>query len=270
MGVSFRDRVYQRSLNDNAIYPQIARSLIYDNGACQKKKGTLFSRNRLVCFLQRFYRKHGTNGYVLQCDIKGYYPNMRHDVVEATFQDHLTPEVYKCTKQVLDEQYPGEVGFLPGSQMIQIAGISVLNDLDHYIKERLRIKYYIRYMDDFILIHENREYLEKCKQIIYEQLELIGFELHSKKTKIYPITNGIKFLGFFFRLTGTGKVIKSVLPRNIKAYRRKLRRLVNLAKKGKLPRKRVDECYRSWRAHAEYGNSTKLLRRMDAYYKSLW
>ena len=270
MGVAFRDRVYQRSLNDNAIYPQIIKSFIYDNGACQKKKGTIFSRERLVCFLQRFYRKHGTNGYVLQCDIKGYYPNMRHDVVKADFADHLTPEVFERAERVLDEQYPGEVGFLPGSQMIQIAGISVLNPLDHYIKERLRIKHYIRYMDDFILIHEDRDYLERCRREIGEQLTLIGFELHPKKTRIYPITDGIKFLGFLFRLTETGKVVRSVLPKNVKLYRRKLRRLVNLAKKGKTTKAKVDGCYRSWRAHAKQGNSAKLLRRMDAYYKSLW
>lgn len=270
MGVAFRDRVYQRSLNDNAIYPQITKNFIYDNGACQKNKGTIFSRERLVCFLQRFYRKHGTNGYVLQCDIKGYYPNMRHDVVEANFKGSLTPEVFERALQVLHEQYPGEVGFLPGSQMIQIAGISVLNGLDHYIKERLRIKHYIRYMDDFILIHEDYDYLVKCQQIINDQLELIGFELHPKKTKIYPITDGIKFLGFQFRLTETGKVVRSVLPKNVKLYRRKLRRLVNLAKKGKTTKAKVDECYRSWCAHARQGNSAKLLRRMDAYYKSLW
>lgn len=270
MGVAFRDRVYQRSLNDNAIYPQITKSFIYDNGACQKNKGTNFTRDRLACFLQRFYRKHGTKGYVLQCDIKGYYPNMRHDVVKAVFEDHLTPEVYALTEKVLDEQYPGEVGFLPGSQMIQIAGISVLDGLDHYIKEKLHVKYYVRYMDDFVLIHEDPQFLERCREEIAEQLSLIGFELHPKKTRIYPLAEGIKFLGFVFRLTETGKVIRTVLPKNVKLYRKKLRRLVNLAKKGRIPKEKVEECYRSWKAHAERGNSHNLLKRMDAYYKSLW
>lgn len=270
MGVAFRDRVYQRSLNDNAIYPQITKSFIYDNGACQKDKGTNFSRGRLICFLQRFYRKHGTKGYVLQCDIKGYYPNMRHDVVEKSFSEHLDPEIFKMAKQVLDEQYPGEVGFLPGSQMIQIAGISVLDGMDHYIKERLRIKYYVRYMDDFILLHESEEYLEKCWKEIAAYLDTIGFELHPTKTRIYPITEGIKFLGFVYRLTITGKVVRTVIPKNVKLYRKKLRRLVNLAKKGYLTRNKVDECYRSWRAHAAKGDSYNLLKRMDAYYSGLW
>ena len=101
MGVAFRDRVYQRSLNDNAIYPAMVKSFIYDNGACQKNKGTNFSRERLVCFLQRYYRKHGTKGYVLQCDIKGYYPNMRHDVVEKTFRKQLPPEIHEMACEVM-------------------------------------------------------------------------------------------------------------------------------------------------------------------------
>lgn len=270
MGVAFRDRVYQRSLNDNAIYPAMVKGFIYDNGACQKNKGTNLSRDRLNCFLQRYYRKHGTKGYVLQCDIKGYYPNMRHDVVEMTFKKRLDPEVFRRACEIMKQQYSGEVGYLPGSQMIQIAGISVLDSLDHYIKERLRIKCYIRYMDDFILIHEDKEYLEKCRVEIAKQLEPMGFELHPKKTRIYPLAEGIKFLGFLFKLTDSGKVVRTVLPKNVKNYRRKLFRLVRLAKKGKLSKEKVDECYRSWRAHAEKGNSHNLLKRMDAYYKELW
>ena len=270
MGVSFKDRVFQRSLNDNAIYPQITRSFIYDNSACQKNKGTDFSRNRLTCFLQRFYRKYGTNGYVLQCDISGYYPNMRHDAVEAVFKRYLNPEVYKVAVQILHKQYQGEVGYYAGSQMIQIAGIAILNDLDHCIKERLGIKYYIRYMDDFILIHNDRKHLEYCQQIIAEKLAEIGFELHPKKTKIYPVANGIKFLGFEHKLTDTGKVARLIISKNVKMERLKLRRLVNKCKKGEIPRHKVDECYKSWKAHANKGDCHNLIRRMDAYYKSLW
>ena len=71
MSIAFRDRVYQRSLNDVEIYPRCTRSFIYDNHACQTGKGPDLARERLKCFLQRYYRKHGTNGWVLQCDIKG-------------------------------------------------------------------------------------------------------------------------------------------------------------------------------------------------------
>ncbi len=270
MGVAFRDRVFQRSLNDNAIYPQVTKSFIYDNAACQKRKGTDFARGRLICFLQKFYRKHKAEGYVLQCDISGYYPNMRHDTVEAAFKHYLEPEIYEMAIKVLRTQYPGDVGYLPGSQMIQIAGIAVLNDLDHFIKERLHIKYYIRYMDDFILIHEDPNYLTKCKVTIENELDKLGFQLHPKKTKIYKITDGIKFLGFTHKLTETGKVIALIIPKNVKAERKKLYRLVQKSKRGEISREKVDQCYASWRNHASKGNTHNLLKRMDAYYHSLW
>lgn len=270
MGVSFRDRVFQRSLNDNAIYPSIAKSLIYDNCACQKKKGTDFARGRLKCFLQKFYRRYGTDGYVLQCDIAGYYPNMRHDVVEKVFSKHLSPAVAEMAKKVLNWQYTGEVGYLPGSQMIQIAGIVVLNEIDHYIKEQLHIKYYIRYMDDFILIHHDRDYLTECKIKIGRKLHELGFEFHPKKTKIYGITDGIKFLGFTHKLTSSGKVITLIIPKNVKNERKKLYRMVKKAKRGGLSRAKVDQCYQCWRNHASKGNTHNLLKRMDAYYRDLW
>lgn len=78
VSMAYRDRVYQRSLNDVALYPIVSKSLIYDNHACQNGKGTLKAKERFRCMLQRHYRKHKLTGYVLRCDIKGYYPNMSH------------------------------------------------------------------------------------------------------------------------------------------------------------------------------------------------
>lgn len=270
ISITFRDRVYQRSLNDNAIYPKISKRFIQDNCACQKNKGTDYARDRLQEFLRSFYRKHKLEGYVLQCDIHGYYPNMRHDVAKQVFQENLPEDVYLLAEDVLSNQYAGEVGYNPGSQMIQIAGISVLDKLDHFIKERLHIKYYIRYMDDFILIHEDKEYLKYCKEELAKELDKIGFTFNEKKTKVYPLSKGILFLGFTFHISDTGKVYKILNPDNVKSERKKLYRLVELAKKGERTKAKVDECYAGWRNHASKGNSFHLLKRMDEYYESLW
>lgn len=268
--IPFRDRVYQRSLNDNILYPAMTRSFIYDNWACQKGKGTDRARARLKEFLRKYYRKHGTEGYIAQFDIKGYYPNMSHAYIEEMFRKKLDPEIFEMVLGVLRHQYGGDKGYNPGSQMIQIAGISALDSLDHYIKEQLHVKLYIRYMDDFILIHENREFLEECRAKIAECLKPCGFELNQKKTKIMPISDGILFLGFRFKLTQTGKVIMLIDPKNVKAQRKKLRRLVAKSRKGLIPKESVNESYRSWRDHASKGNSYKLISRMDKFYADLW
>lgn len=269
VSISFRDRVYQRSLNDNVIYPQMSKSLIYDNCACQKNKGTDFARNRLKMHMQKMYRKHGNKYYVLKMDIRHYYQTMQHDIAKKCFAKHIDQQHYDMAKQVLDS-YEGEIGYNPGSQMIQITGISVLNDIDHFIKERLHVKHYMRYMDDMIILSNDINELKNIKYRVANELKKIGFELHRNKTKIYSAVDGFMFLGFKFRITKTGRVIMTVDPTRVKAERKKLYRLVKLAKQGKRTHAKVDACYESWKNHAAKGNSYKLLQRMDAYYQSLW
>lgn len=157
-----------------------------------------------------------------------------------------------------------------GSQITQLVQLAVLDDMDHYIKEKLKIKGYIRYMDDFILIHEDKNHLKKCLKDIISLLAEIGLEINEKKTGIQPIRHGIHFLGFSFRLTDTGKVIQTVLHEKISRERKKLRKLVKRVKNGKLTRKQADECYKAWRAHVAKGNCRRLLSRMDAFYKELY
>lgn len=270
ISIVFRDRVYQRSQNDNVIYPTMVRSFIYDNMACQTNKGTDRARDRVKCFLQRQWRKHKKEFYALQIDIHGYYPNMRHDIAECRFAEKLPPSVMKMITTTFEEQYGGDVGFNPGSQLIQIAGISMLDKVDHFIKEDLAIKCYLRYMDDLLLLHEDREYLEYCKMCIGESLMSIGFEYNPKKTQIYKVTKGINFLGFTFKLTDSGKVLMFLDSKNVKRERKKLFRLVGLVNQGERTKAKVYECYSGWYNHASKGSSTQLLNRMNQYLKSLW
>lgn len=263
LSISFKDRVYQRSLNDNVLYPVMTKSFIYDNGACQKGKGSDFSRGRLHCFMQRHFRKHGINGWVLQLDIRKYYPSMRHDKTKEMFRQKLSPEDYRRTQKILDCQYSGDVGFNPGSQMIQIAGISMLNGLDHMIKEKLRIKHYLRYMDDFILIHHDKAYLEYCESEILGYLAQLGFSVHNEKDTLYPLSKGIPYLGFRFHLTQTGKVVKSISRKNVKHAKQNMIRLANRHKEGIIDENKLWECYQSWRAHLCKGTSNWLVREMD-------
>lgn len=269
LSVSFRDRVYQRSLNDNAIYPQMAKSFIRDNYACQSGKGTDKCRDRLEAFLHRYYINHGTAGFVLYFDIHGYYPNMSHAVAEATFQRKLDAETSARTIDTLRAQYKGETGYNPGSQMIQIAGVSVLDRVDHFIKEQLRCKMYLRYMDDMVLISPDRAYLERCQEEVTALLHDMGFEVNEKKTGIRRLEDGILFLGFTFQLTKTGKVLRLISPTNVKNERKRLVRLFRLAETGEIELERVALHYQCWRNHASKGNTWKLLRRMDSYYYDL-
>lgn len=266
-----RDRIVQRSLNDNVIYPAMTKSFIWDNMACQKGKGTTKAMDRLDCFLHRFYINNGNSnkGGVLQCDVHGYYKHMRHTDAGKCFTRNLDKETVNLSMQWLQYQYPYDIGYDPGSQMVQILGISLLNPMDHAAKEKVRAKLYMRYMDDFFIISNNIPFLEECRDMFAEELAKVGMELHPDKTRIYPLSEGIPFLGFTFKLTETGKVIRIINPKNVKHERIKLYRLAQMVKKGERTKEQYWEGYRSWKAHAEKGNSYNLLCRMDEYAKNL-
>ena len=265
---SFRDRVYQRSLNDNILYPAVTRSLIYDNAACQINKGTDFARKRLKCHLQRHFRKHGMTGGIFKGDIEHYYDSLPHEQGENVFK--TAPNwAYQRAVEILQNQYEGDQGYKPGSQMVQIVGIAALSPIDHFIKEKLHIKGYIRYMDDFILIHEDKEYLKYCWLAIEQELSKIGLKLHPKKTRILDINQQIDFLGFNFRLTNSGKIIMTLKSENIKRMRRRITRLARLENKNLRPSGTTKNAYEGWRAHATKGNSYKLLQRYDKWFKEL-
>lgn len=269
MSIHFRDRIYQRSLNDTAIYPQVIQSFITDNYACQRGKGTNPARDRLKDYLQQYYRKYGTDGYVLKIDIKGYYPNMDHQFAEEMFSKYLDDETYQMAKAVL-AHLPGEVGYNPGSQIVQIVGITALDKIDHFIKERLRIKFYIRYMDDFILIHHDKEYLAHCLEEIKKMLSKQKMCVSDSKTFIQPVKKPIKHLGFYYRLTESGKVVILADPKKIKHERKKVLRMVALVEKGLLTKHDVDVHWKAFKASVRYGNSHNLLYKLNRWYESLW
>ena len=264
-----RDRIVQRSMNDNVVYPAMTRSFIWDNMACQQGKGTTKAMDRLSHFLHRYYINHGCDGWVLQCDIQGYYRNMRHDDAEKCFQKRLDDDTITHAMSWLQRQYPYDVGFEPGSQMVQILGISMLDPIDHFVKERLRATYYGRYMDDFYIISDRYEFLAFCRDEIAKELMKFSMRLHPQKTRIFRLSNGIKVLGFTFRLTTTGKVIRIIDPKNVKHERKKLFRMAQLVKSGVMDEEKYWDCFTAWAAHASLGNSYKLVNRMTIYAKDL-
>lgn len=271
LSVPFRDRVYQRSLNDNILYPAMTKSFILDNCACQVGKGNQFARERLVKQLRRMIRKYGTDLYVVQIDIHSFYKSLKHEYVEGLFKTKLDQETFYHVQQILQKQYQGDAGYNPGSQMVQIAGISVLNNIDHYIKERLYVECYVHYMDDLILVVQTKEKAQQCKEEIAKLLVKINLEYNRKKTRIYPVKESIKFLGYKFLVTDSGKVIQLPLSEKIKNAKRKYRRMITKTYRDrKIELYKIEESYRDFRESISEGNSYYSLQKMDNYYLQQW
>lgn len=290
MSNSFKDKVVQHSLCDNVIEPAISATFIKDNYASQKNKGTDFGLDRLEFFMRSYFfsRKgraeaerraaglppvpveagHYADGWVLKCDVGKYFYSIQHEIIRAKVERYITdPDVLWLINLIIDStENPG----IPiGNQSSQWFAILYLNDLDHFIKEKLGIKYYGRYMDDFYIIHEDREYLQYCRAEIEKHAAGLGLYLNNK-TNIFPLKNGIDFLGFHTYLTDSGKVIRKVRRKSKNNVKRRLRKMKKLLDAGKITIFEVRQSYQSWRGHASRGDCYHLIHDMDRYYKNLF
>lgn len=271
MSIGITDRVYQRSLCDNVVYPAMTKSLVSSNCACQKGRGTDYAQNLFERNLKKHWHKHGVDGYVQVFDISGYYPNMSHDLASETFRAKLDSKTAEMCDRILYDQYAGSTGFYPGSQLIQIAGISVLDGFDHFMLEALGASPYIRYMDDFNCIAWSKSYLDYVKSEAARYLGNLGFSLNRKKTQAIPLTQPIPFLGLTFRLTESGKVVRRVRPEKIRDARRRLRRMREAVERGSMTREKVDECFSDYLSHIKtHTTGNGQAHKMETYYASLW
>lgn len=247
MATSIRDRQFQRTLCDDYLYHEITRHFIYDNCACQKNKGTSFALCRMKAHLQKYYREYGADGWVLKCDIRHFFAETPHDVAKSAVRKRVrNDEAYEYVCQIIDS-FGGNIGIGLGSQVSQLVQLAVLDDLDHYIKERLRIKHYIRYMDDFILICPEKERLKKCLAAIREKLAGIGLSLNSK-TQLLPLRQGVKWLKWRYVLTNSGKVLITPDACKIKREKRKRNKFLKLYKENKITMEQIKEHCDSWAA----------------------
>lgn len=206
----FKDRVVIRCFCDVVLKPKIEPKLIYDNSACRKKKGTDFAIKRLHIFLHKeFFKNHSNNFYFLKCDISKYFPSINHDILLSLLRkiDFSSDEMWFIEKLIKEKSPNSNVGLPLGNQSNQWFALLYLNTIDRFVKEKLRVKGYVRYMDDMILIGKDKKYLQYCKDEICKicdqklQLKL------NNKTQIGKVANGIDFLGYNHILTASGRIL---------------------------------------------------------------
>lgn len=270
--IHFKDRVFQKTLCTNVIVPIVVPSFIYDNGASTRGKGYTFSLNRLSHHLHSYYINHGTDGYVLKCDISKYFDSIDHSILYDILCNYFFDDrVRFYLSDSLRKYGIDDVGIGLGSEINQLMALLYLNGLDHFIKEELRIKYYGRYMDDFYLIHEDKEYLKDCKSQIEDYvINNLHLTLSERKTQIFPIKNGFTFIGFRHIVTDSGKICLKLRQQSIQKMKKKLKSFHTLYLMNRISLCEIRESYQSWRAHALIGNSYNIVNMMDDLYYDLF
>lgn len=264
---TFKDKVVQHTLCDNILHPKLKNVFIKYNSAGQVGKGTLYALDGLKSHMESFYSRHGTNGWLLKCDIRHFFYEIDHeilkDIVDYFFHDPYTAWINHTL--IDSRENPG----LPlGNQAGQVYALLMVHPVDCMITGELGITEYGRYADDFYLIHQDNEYLEWCLECIRELLKSLGLEMNGK-TQIVPFRKGIRFLGFHHYMTADGKYIRKLTGENKRKNKKKFRRLVKDVKAGKLTEEKFYEKYNSWRNHASHGNCIKLIHSMDLYIERL-
>ena len=254
------------ALCEGGLYRDLTEHFIYDNCACQKGKGTDFALKRLKVHILRHYREHDCDGWVLKCDVHHFFPETRHDVAKAAVKARVSDaRAYEMVANIIDS-FDGDKGIGLGSQISQLVELAVLDDLDHFIKEKLKIKGYVRYMDDFVLIHPDKEYLQYCRKEIEKELAKIHLTLNAK-TAIFPIRQGIRFLQWRFILTSTGGVRMKMSSEKQGRERRRIKKLTEKELRGEVPSGTVENSFVSWKANAERGDTYFQVKRMERVYK---
>lgn len=262
-----KDRQVQRSLCDNYLYDAITSCFIYDNCACQKNKGTDFTYKRMKTHLHKMYRKYGNDFYYLKCDIHHFFESIDHEKLKEFVKKRVKYDLeLSLVFQVIDSF--GDRGLGLGSQLSQLLALLYLNELDHIIKERLHMKHYVRYMDDFCIFSNSKDELVKCLDFIKTYLKSIGLELN-KKTTIQPIYRNMKFMNWKFTVTETGKVLMIQDRNKVKDKRKKLAKMLNLVMTNKMKHEYLEQSLNGIIAHLEKGNSCTIIKEFDNYIKNV-
>jgi retron-type reverse transcriptase len=253
---SFRDRVFQRAIY-NIIMPIIDKRFINDSYACRKSKGTHAGVSRAQQFIQQVEQQHG-KAYVLKADVSKYFSSINHNKLKQLFRYHIAcDQTLELVDFVIDSS-PCEsrgVGILPGSILNQIAANVYLHELDRYTKHTLKADRYMRYIDDFIIIHHNKEYLHIALRKIELFLENeLSLRLNSK-TQIFPVTkqNGraLDYLGY--RVQAHSKRLRKSSVKSIKTKIRK-------HAKGIISDKDMKNMIASWLGHAKHADTQGLVK----------
>lgn len=188
---NMKDKIINHLVARYILYPALLPCLLDINVASRKNMGTSKGIDYSINFHRKCKIKYGIY-YVLKCDISKFFASINHDVLKEKLKRRIKDK--DALKIVFDIIDSNTNGLFIGSMTNQVLAIFYLNDMDHFIKETLKIKYYVRYQDDFLLFHPSKDYLKYCLKEIEKFLGKEKLVLN-KKTRIFKCTNNFSFLG---------------------------------------------------------------------------
>lgn len=256
---AFCDRIIHHALC-NIIEPLFEKDFIFDSYANRKNKGVLKAIERFEQFQRCVSRNHSRRAFVLKADIKKYFDNVNHTLLLNILQEKINDSKLLWLIKTILTNYKTETGKgMPlGNLTSQFFANVFLNELDHFVKHKLHAKYYIRYVDDFVILHQSPRILHKyMKEIDIFLRETLALQLHPDKSRIIPISGGVEFLGA--RIFPHHKLLKE---KNVRKLHSKLASFYEDYEKGIVNYDAIYDFLEGWNAHAKNTNTHHLRRKV--------
>ena len=252
----FRDRIVHHALC-NIIEPIFDRTFIYDSYANRLTKGTFKAVERFEYFKRKVSKNNQQDCYILKADIKHYFETVDHNVLIKIIQRKIKDRNILWLIKIILSNHKISIegkGMPLGNLTSQFFANVYLNVFDHYVKETLRIKYYVRYVDDFVILSNSENelinYKEKINAFLLRELCL---ELHPEKTRIVSIHLGVGFLGL--RIFENHSLLKKT---NIRKFKNKLSELIYDYDNKKIDYDTIYDLLEGWTAYIKNANTYNL------------
>ena len=267
----FCDRVVHHAVC-NIIEPIFDKGFIYNSYACRNEKGTHNAIKKLERMLKSLQEREENFGeiYCLQCDVSKYFKSIDHNILIKIIKNKIKDEkTIWLIKKIITSSYDRKIhkdlfdfrltGIPIGNLTSQLFANIYLNELDQFIKHQLREKYYLRYMDDFLILDYDKRKLSDLKEVIKEFLdEKLLLRLHPKKVKIFPTYKGVDFLGYL--IFGNYRLLRKS---TIKRFMKRTKKYQKKLDEGFMSQEKFDNSLQSWNAYAEFGSSWKIRKKLE-------
>jgi len=254
----FKDRVVHHALC-NIIEPIFEKLFVYDSYANRKGKGTIKALKRFDYFKRKASKNNTGNCFVLKCDIKHYFQTVNHEILLNIIRQKIKDKkIIWLINTILQNHKIGGgrdgIGMPLGNLTSQFFANVYLNELDYFVKHELKAKYYIRYVDDFVILDKDYKNLEKYKEAINKFLTgYLKIELHPSKSKIIKLDKGLNLLGF--RVFYYHKLLRKA---NKRKFERQFKEKLELYKNKNISREDFAQSLQGWLGYAMWANTYKL------------
>lgn len=195
-----RDRLLHHAIY-RVLYPYFDVKFIFDSYSCRRAKGTHRAINRFRDYARKDSRNHTRTVWVLKCDIRKFFANINHEILGDILKKHIkSGNTILLLSKIVRSFHTGgrpDIGLPLGNLTSQLLVNIYMNEFDHFLKREMKVAHCVRYADDFVILHEKKEYLENLLPKISAFLETrLKLSLHPGKVSIRTMASGVDFLGW--------------------------------------------------------------------------